>query len=278
MNKKMCMVTLILIMLVPFSAASIPGTEYNGSNFGFTEVTVTGPTQVIEKIPANYTIQIDKYAANGTTWYFKLNWDDGDETEWLGPYDPMTLVIEDFNHTWIIESTSFEYFLCLKLKTDTGYESNWSLIHRVIVYDEDDFHLTYPTVSGLYWIKSFLMQYISGTETACWKLADWSDKPFPYDTFMFIGKTTAYKFETPFLLMTHVQFNVSIYLDNKFYKTVAPFRPPFKPEILLFLFYFDGEGFHHIQFVPEDGVAFPVEFDFQLGLKGFKDNILPYLF
>ncbi len=136
-----------------------------------------------------------------------------------------------------------------------------------------EFKLGFPT-QGLYYVFPLLIFY----EDLFKPLRDWTNKPFPNTTAMFIGGGIGI---CPFLNVSIVLYAYSlgypdkldVYSDGKYYDTLYP-KFLFPSICFYFLFYYE-KGFHSLKFVAEDNTSLTL--DVQIGWNGFTDNILPYL-
>jgi hypothetical protein len=67
---------------------------------------------------------------NGDEYYTKWNWDDGNITDWLGPY--ASSQITTASHTWMHVGV---YEIRVKLKDTNGTESDWSEPHMITIIE-----------------------------------------------------------------------------------------------------------------------------------------------
>lgn len=136
-----------------------------------------------------------------------------------------------------------------------------------------EFKLGFPT-QGLYYVFPLLIFY----EDLFKPLRDWTNKPFPNTTAMFIGGGIGI---CPFLNVSIVLYAYSpgnpdkldVYSDGKYYDTLYP--KFWVIDICIYLLFYYEKGFHSLKFVAEDNTS--LTFDVQIGWNGFIHNILPYL-
>jgi hypothetical protein len=136
---------------------------------------------------------------------------------------------------------------------------------------------------ALYYVKPRLSSFISGSYYT--RILDWRNKSFPCCTCMFIGDFIGSR---PFCGVKFMVLSLSsdppkkidLYSDDALYDTQYPvqFPPkPYEPICYLYRFTYKNKGFHHIELLPDNCTGQCIEMDFQIGLKGFTQNILPYL-
>ena len=101
---------------------------------------------------------------------------------------------------------------------------------------------------------------------------DWSDKPFPRPTLMWLGSGIGVRPGMPihFILMGEPSEDVEFYSDGELYATLHGIN-------FIYAVTYDQKGFHHLKFVPVGYESDTLEIDVQIGLNGFSENILPYL-
>jgi len=112
-------------------------------------------------------------------------------------------------------------------------------------------------------------------------LRNWEGKQFPNTTIMFIGRICSIR---PLIGIQYSIFSysmnppkkVEVVCDNKTYATLKGFSIPNVP-ITYYPFYYTKKGFHHLKFVPDGNESACINIDFQVGFKGFLNNILPYI-
>lgn len=107
------------------------------------------------------------------------------------------------------------------------------------------------------------------------KMVDWSNKPFPRPTLMWIGSGIGIRPGLPiaFLLLAEMIPGITyidLYSDGEFYAKLTGING------LIPVAYYE-KGFHNLKFVPEEFENETLEIDIQIGLNGFVENILPYL-
>jgi len=107
------------------------------------------------------------------------------------------------------------------------------------------------------------------------KMVDWSNKPFPRPTLMWIGSGIGIRPGLPifFLLLGEMIPGITyidLYSDGEFYAKLTGING------LIPVAYYE-KGFHNLLFVPEEFENETLEIDVQIGLNGFVENILPYL-
>lgn len=110
------------------------GTVFDFSNNSFTimapsePLTIDGPS--IGLINNNYTFSIEPSDSYEDGLYFLLDWNDGNTTNWLGPYSSEEII--SASHTW---SQRGIYGIRGKLKGLDGQESNWSTPYTITMYE-----------------------------------------------------------------------------------------------------------------------------------------------
>jgi len=115
------------------------------------------------------------------------------------------------------------------------------------------------------------------------QVRDWSNKPFPNETLMFIGSGVGFRPQVPviFILLSFADpapETVQVYLDGDEYVSLKGISiPPIHPTFTLYAFSCTKKGFHHLKFVPDDNESAALSRDLQVGFRGFTENILPYL-
>jgi outer membrane protein assembly factor BamB len=128
-----------MIWNYPVSTGSSPavadGKVYIGSNdckvycFGsLNPAPITGPSWGF--INVNYIFCIVATNPNANTLYCKWDWDDGNSTDWLGPYSSGEMIYG--SHAWTQRGT---YGVRVKLKDISGQESGWSDAHVIRIYE-----------------------------------------------------------------------------------------------------------------------------------------------
>lgn len=122
-------------------------------------------------------------------------------------------------------------------------------------------HIGYPLIAKIFYDSPYIPKNV----------VDWSDKPFPRPTLMWIGNGIGIRPNLPiaFVLMGTERTKVELYSDGELYAT-WPLGP-------MYIFAYYEKGFHHLKFVPEGFEEDTLEIDVQIGLNGFFENILPYL-
>ena len=166
-----------------------------------------------------------------------------------------------------------------------GYAANIPLISNPVSnHPTDEYVLALAFNSGLYRFTRPLMENL--TDRYMFKLRDWTEKPFPVPTYMFFGGMG--KKPAPFLvIITSPNFSIppynppdiiTLYVDGQLYdsKTPIPF-PSQDPFFYICSFLLYEQGFHHLEFVPDNNESNTVMADSQLGFNGFFQNIFPYL-
>lgn len=90
--------------------------------------TIDGPTWGITNV--EYTFYINMTDPDGDNLYCKLDWGDGNTTDWLGPYSSGETI--NTSHAWSQKGT---YGLRVKLKDVYSQESNWSDLHIITIHE-----------------------------------------------------------------------------------------------------------------------------------------------
>jgi hypothetical protein len=107
-------------------------TDYSDSNFAIVTsqetFTIDGPSWGLINI--NYSVSLNITNPNGKALYCQWDWDDGNITNWLGPYFSGEII--SASHQWSQKGT---YEIRAKLKDIYGQESNWSDSHRITLYE-----------------------------------------------------------------------------------------------------------------------------------------------
>jgi len=146
----------------------------------------------------------------------------------------------------------------------------------------DNESLLYTLGSGLYMVfpPLFIQQ---GWAPWYYMLREWSSKPFPNTTLMFIGSGVSIRPLVPviFYLVSLAQpapHTVQVYSDGTSYASLFGISIPILyPKFTLYLFSYQQKGFHHLRFVPDGNESAAVIMDIQVGFQGFVQHILPYL-
>jgi hypothetical protein len=136
-----------------------------------------------------------------------------------------------------------------------------------------------PAPSGLYYVFSPFIQ--KRTTLTVYPLRDWGDKSFPYPTFMFIGSGVGIRPQhyVEFVVCSMEENppqNVTLYSDGDYYATLTPVSTIIF-DLWVYYFNYTSKGFHHLSFVPEGNESAALEIDFLVGVRGFREHILPYL-
>jgi len=87
--------------------------------------TITGPSQ--GKIKATCKYNISTIDPNGDEIYYFVDWGDGTNTSWIGPYPSGKEIT--INYTWTKQGT---YLIKVKAKDSYGAESNWANLQVTI--------------------------------------------------------------------------------------------------------------------------------------------------
>jgi len=135
-----------------------------------------------------------------------------------------------------------------------------------------------PLNSGLYQITPPIINYFKYGEflSSIELLRDWSSKSFTNTTFMFIGGGIGFRpyFNVTIRLWSHYSGHpskVHVYIDGEFYDTLYPFWPGGPISMRAYDLHYYEKGFHRLRFVAGDNS------DVQIGYRGFRQHILPYL-
>jgi hypothetical protein len=109
------------------------------SNPPASPVKPTGPTHGLLNVSYSFTSQTTD--PDGDDIFYQFGWDDGSQSEWLGPYSSGTVVVG--SHAW---STVGNYSVKVKAKDIHGARSQWSepIIISIVLNDPPDT----PTISG----------------------------------------------------------------------------------------------------------------------------------
>ena len=112
---------------------------------------------------------------------------------------------------------------------------------------------------------------------------NWENKQFPNTTIMFFGSICSIRPRigiqfSIFSYSTDPPKKVEVFCDNdnKTYATLKGISIPNVP-ITFYPFYYTKKGFHHLKFIPDGNESACLDIDFQVGFKGFLNNILPYI-
>jgi len=89
--------------------------------------TITGPTTGVVNIPLLPFIARGFDPGGNYIWYW-IDWDDGSNTGWLGPYVQGTPTFPQ-SHTWTVPDT---YTIKVKIKDVCGVESSWGTLQVTI--------------------------------------------------------------------------------------------------------------------------------------------------
>jgi len=90
--KKLLAVGIILLLV----GVSIPSTTTIGVINQEPELIIEGPTEGKVGVPYDYTFYLTEQ--EGCEIYYKIDWGDGNKTEWLGPYESSVKL--ELTHTW----------------------------------------------------------------------------------------------------------------------------------------------------------------------------------
>jgi len=82
----------------------------------------------------SYSYSTQTIDNEGDLVYYKFDWGDGEETEWIGPYDSGTEVSQ--SHRWFKQGV---YNVKVKARDESGIESFWSDPLAVTISSEDSF-------------------------------------------------------------------------------------------------------------------------------------------
>ncbi len=94
------------------------------------------------------TYKFTMYWENGSDCFFKIDWGDGETTEWLGPYEQPII----FSHAWALPGL---YEIKLKMKDIWGNESDWCTFLVTILNPENNAP-NKPNITGK-WIVVFVV-------------------------------------------------------------------------------------------------------------------------
>ncbi|UCD14643.1 MAG: hypothetical protein JSW60_04275 [Thermoplasmatales archaeon] len=150
------------------------------------------------------------------------------------------------------------------------------------VYTTENFDNESPLVcpsSALIYVVPPIIARITGVPYRL--VRDWKNKQFPNTTIMFFGSLVSIRPRTG-IVYSVISYSedppkkVELICDNKTYATLKGFSFPNLP-ITIYPFYYTKKGFHHLKFVPDGNESACLDIDFQVGFKGFLNNILPYL-
>ncbi len=105
--------------LVAFHVALVGHTNGSSQNNPPAAPTVSGPSQGINDVLYNYTVNaID---SDGDDVFYYIDWDDGSNSGWVGPYS--SGVPQTFSHSWTLQGT---YGIKVRAKDSHGLEGSWS--------------------------------------------------------------------------------------------------------------------------------------------------------
>jgi len=135
----------------------------------------------------------------------------------------------------------------------------------------------FSATSGLYYVFPRFAEKIL---PMC-LLRNWEDKPFPYPTFMFVGNGVGFRPSRDVRFAVYSRDvsppqTVVMYCDGTYYATLTPVHGMII-SLCYYCFTFTEKGFHHLTFIPEGNESDILEIDFQVGMHGFREHILPYL-
>jgi len=103
------------------------------------EPTIIGPTVGGPNIDFNFSV-MSSYLPDGdeVEAYYMIDWNDGNITDWLGPFDPLENIT--VNYTWIDEGN---YGIKVKTKSkdseENWWESDWSESHIISIATQIEF-------------------------------------------------------------------------------------------------------------------------------------------
>ncbi len=82
----------------------------------------------------SFTFTANATDPEGESIYYKWDWDDGNITDWIGPFNssqPMTIT-----YSWASDG---EYNIRIKAQDEGGSESNWSAVHPISIKEHINF-------------------------------------------------------------------------------------------------------------------------------------------
>ncbi len=117
---------------------------------------INGPT--IGGVGTKYYYEISSTDPDGDDIYYFMDWDDGDNSGWVGPFQSGESV--KLNHTWTSKGT---YYLIAKAKDIYNDESQWTDSFVVTIVENDP--PTVPTIDGPNIVKKGVPQTYIFTST-----------------------------------------------------------------------------------------------------------------
>jgi hypothetical protein len=93
---------------------------------------ISGPSEGGNGIIFNFTVVASD--PEGNQIYYKWDWDDGNVTEWLGPFNSSETITKSY--AWANDGN---YSIRVKARNIGGSESNWSEIHPISIAPQVDF-------------------------------------------------------------------------------------------------------------------------------------------
>lgn len=105
--------------LVAFHVALVGHTNGSSYNNPPATPTVSGPSQGINDVLYNYTVNTTD--SDGDDVFYYVDWDDGSNSGWVGPFS--SGVPQTFSHSWIQQGT---YGIKARAKDSHGLEGSWS--------------------------------------------------------------------------------------------------------------------------------------------------------
>lgn len=148
-------------------------------------------------------------------------------------------------------------------------------------YGYEDFNsIIYLPKSSLIYIEAPFIN-LSLNNTNYYWVKDWSDKPFPRNTLMFIGSGVRLRPCMFVRICVYAEWpdwptKIDVYFDGNYYDTIT--GEHYGPiNIYRYPLDYYEKGFHTLTYVPDEDNSSSDELDVQIGFRGFIKHILPYL-